>query len=351
MPKFINSLADVAKLNVGKDRFLSATHEEIRSGATTDIYFVNTRDVLSSVGRLDIQVTAEVFARADGVFAGLGEVMEILKALPISVEALPEGEEFSPKETLLRIRGSYGDFGIYETAILGFLASSSGWAKAARECVKAAGGTVSEGGKPVLSFGARHLHPSVASVMDSVAVKIGGCAGASSILGAKLIDKIPSGTVPHTAVLLMGDTLALAKAYDAALPSDIGRVFLVDTFKDETEESLRLAKALGDRLDAVRLDTPGERGGVTFDLVRELRYRLDSASFKHVKIVATGGLTPDRIRSLSEAGADIFGVGSYIAHATPIDTTMDIKEIEGSPVAKRGRLPGCITNPRLVRIQ
>ncbi|GHV46060.1 nicotinate phosphoribosyltransferase [Synergistales bacterium] len=345
MSKLINSLADVAKFEVGKDRFLSATHEEIRSGATTDIYFVNTRDVLSSVRRLDVPVAAEVFARAPGVFAGLGEVMELLKALPVSVEALPEGEMFSPKETLLRIRGSYRDFGIYETTILGFLASSSGWASAARECVEAAGG------KPVLSFGARHLHPSVASVMDSVAVKIGGCAGASSILGAKLVDKIPSGTVPHTAVLLMGDTLSLAKAYDAALPGDIGRVFLVDTFKDEAEESLILAEALRDKLDAVRLDTPGERGGVTPDLVRELRYRLDGAYFQHVKIVATGGLTPDRIRALAEAGADVFGVGSYIAHATPIDTTMDIKEIEGRPIAKRGRLPGILANPRLVRIQ
>ncbi|GHS85330.1 nicotinate phosphoribosyltransferase [Synergistales bacterium] len=351
MSKFINSLADVAELKIDKNRFLSATHEEIRSGATTDIYFVNTRDVLSSVGRLDVQVAAEVFARGEGVFAGLGEVKELLKTLPISMEALPEGEIFSPKETLVRIRGSYRDFGIYETAILGFLASSSGWAKAARECVRAAGGTTSAGGKPVLSFGARHLHPSVASVMDSVAVKIGGCAGASSILGAKLFGGIPSGTVPHTAVLLMGDTLSLAKAYDAALPSDIGRIFLVDTFKDETEESLRLAEALGDKLDAVRLDTPGERGGVTPDLVRELRYRLDSAGFNHVKIVATGGLTPDRIRALAEAGADVFGVGSYIAHAEPIDMTMDIKEIEGKPIAKRGRLPGILANPRLVHIQ
>jgi nicotinic acid phosphoribosyltransferase len=79
MSKFINSLADVAKFEVGKDRFLSATHDEIRFGATTDIYFVNTRDVLSSVGRLDVPVTVEVFARAPGVFAGFGEVMELLK--------------------------------------------------------------------------------------------------------------------------------------------------------------------------------------------------------------------------------------------------------------------------------
>ena len=52
------------------------------------------------------------------------------------------------------------------------------------------------------------------------------------------------------------------------MPEDDVRIVLVDTFKDETEESLRLAEAMGERLQGVRLDTPGERGGVTPDLVR-----------------------------------------------------------------------------------
>jgi nicotinate phosphoribosyltransferase len=341
----LNSLRDVDAFKTGGGRFLSATHEEIRSGAATDIYFINTRDVLASVGRLDVPVAAEVFARRDGLFAGVGEILELLGGYPLEIEALPEGERFSPKETVLRIRGSYRDFGLFETTLLGFLSSSSGWATAARECVNAAGG------KPVLSFGARHVHPSVASVMDSVAVRVGGCAGASSVLGAKLAGKEPAGTVPHAAVLIMGDTLSLAKAYDAELPGNVSRIFLVDTFKDEAEETLRLAEALGEKLDAIRLDTPGERGGVTPDLVREVRYRLDAASFQHVKIVVSGGLTPGRIAELSALGADFFGVGSFIAHAPPIDMTLDIKEIEGRPVAKRGRLPGVLANPRLLRVK
>jgi nicotinate phosphoribosyltransferase len=341
----LNSLKDVVEFKTEEERFLSATHEEIRSGLTTDVYFVNTRDVLASVGRLNVEVTAEIFARDEGIFAGMGEVRELLKDRLVSIEALPEGDRFGSKETVLRIRGSYCEFGLFEAPLLGFLSSSSGWATAARQCVEAAKG------KPVLSFGARHVHPSVASVMDSVAVKVGGCAGASSVLGAKLCGKEPSGTVPHAAVLILGDTLALAKAYDAELPGHVGRIFLVDTFKDEAEETLRLAEALGRKLDAIRLDTPGERGGVTPELVREVRCRLDMGAFDYVKIVVSGGLTPARIVELSEAGADVFGVGSFIAHAPPIDMTMDIKEIEGRPVAKRGRLPGVLANPRLVRIK
>ena len=341
----LNSLKDATAFKAGSGRFMSATHEEIRSGATTDIYFVNTRDVLGSVGLLDTPVTAEIFTRTTGLFAGMGEVLELLRGLPLEIEALPEGERFSPKETVLRIRGSYGAFGLYETTLLGMLSSACAWATAARECVEAAGD------KPVLCFGARHLHPAVAPVMEATAVRVGGCAGASCILGAKLCGREPSGTIPHAAVLIVGDTVKLAQAYDAALPEGIGRIFLVDTFHDECEEALRLAEALGPRLGAVRLDTPGERGGVTIDLVREMRWRLDKAGFPKVKIVVSGGLNPERIAALSEAGADVFGVGSYIAHAIPMDMTMDLKEVNGKPIAKRGRLPGTLENKRLVRVQ
>ncbi|MDD3031301.1 MAG: nicotinate phosphoribosyltransferase, partial [Atribacterota bacterium] len=43
-------------------------------------------------------------------------------------------------------------------------------------------------------------------------------------------------------------------------------------------------------------------------------------------------------------------VGSYISDASPIDMTLDIKEVEGKPVAKRGRIPGIIENNKLVKL-
>ena len=133
------------------------------------------------------------------------------------------------------------------------------------------------------------------------------------------------------------------------MPADSPRIILVDTFKDEAEETLRVAEALGERLDGVRLDTPGERGGVTQGLVQEIRARLDLGGFQNVKLFVSGGINPERIVALAEAGADAFGVGSYISSAHPLDMTMDLKEIEGRPLAKRGRIPGITPNPRLVR--
>lgn len=339
----ITSTADVDDLPpLEKGRLFSATHEEIRRGETADIYFVRTYEILRARGQLDVEVVAEVFASRPGILAGVDECLALLEGRRVEVWALPEGSAFGTREVVMRIAGQYGQFGIYETALLGMVASSSAWATAARECRDAAGG------RTFLSFGARHVHPAVAPVMERAAL-VGGADGASCILGARLAGRAPRGTVPHAVFLIVGDTVEVARTYDAIVPADAPRIILVDTFKDEAEEALRVAAALGERLGGVRLDTPGERGGVTPDLVREVRARLDQAGFGHVQIFVSGGVTPARIPELAAAGADGFGVGSYISGARPIDMTMDLKVIAGRPVAKRGRIPGVTANPRLVR--
>jgi nicotinate phosphoribosyltransferase len=343
--KHMKSLEDVKTLHISDDRRIhSAIHEEILSGATTDIYFLRTLDILKEMDLDNVTVTAEIFPRKSGIFAGIDEVKNILKDKDIEMWALDEGEEFSPKDTVIRIKGPYREFGAFETVILGALASSCGWATAAREVKEACGE------KGFLCFGARHVHPAVAPVMERSAV-IGGATGASCILAAKLLDIQPSGTLPHAAMLISGDTAKIAEVYDRVMPQSHRRTVLIDTFKDEVEESLRIAELLGENLYGIRVDTPSERGGVTPGLIKELRFKLDVAGHNHVKIFVSGGLTPEKIRILSEAGADSFGVGSYISAASPIDMTMDIKEVEGKPVAKRGRIPGLVENTKLKHVQ
>ncbi|AEG14831.1 Quinolinate phosphoribosyl transferase [Desulfofundulus kuznetsovii DSM 6115] len=340
----VQNLKEVADFRVTPhNRLFSADGQEILAGWTTDIYFIKTREILRAMGLAGTEVVAEVFAGKRGVLAGVPEVKNLLAGTGVEVWALPEGEWFGEKEVVLRIHGPYDRFGIYETAILGILASSSGWATAARQCKEAAGN------KRVICFGARHVHPAVAPVMERAAV-VGGADGASCILGAKLAGQEPVGTLPHAVMLIVGDTLEVALAYQRTMPAGTPVIVLVDTFKDEAEEAMRVAQALGKDLAAIRLDTPSERGGVTPALVREVRARLDQAGYKHVEIVVSGGLTPERIQLLDQAGADAFGVGSYISGASPIDMTMDLKEVNGKPVAKRGRIPGITPNPRLQRI-
>ncbi len=342
---YLKGIKDVQNYDINREKRLlhSAQHEDILAGLTTDIYFFTTIDVLGNMGISDKEVVAEIFARKPGVFVGIEEVKNILRDKNVEMWALEEGKEFEPKETLVRIKGPYEKFAIFESVILGCLASPSGWATAAKEIKEACGD------KPFVCFGTRHVHPSVAPVMERAA-RIGGASSVSNILTAKLLGENPTGTLPHAAFLVAGDTLSVSQKYHEVMPESYKRIVLVDTFKDEVEETLRLAKEMGRDLYGIRLDTPSERGGVTADLVRELRARLDISGYNWVKIFVSGGLKPEKIKILAEAGVDSFGVGSYISGAPAIDMTMDIKEVEGVAIAKRGRIPGIVENPRLVKM-
>jgi nicotinate phosphoribosyltransferase len=321
---------------------------EIMSGDSADVYFARAASILETEG-LDPLVTMEVFARRDGILCGIDEAKNLLghvlarcDPVEVQVEALDDGDTISSKEVVLRIRARYLQFGLYETALLGMLAQSTGWATAAHECVEVASPA------PVISFGARHVHPDITDVLDYAAI-VGGCVGASTPAGARLAGLSPTGTMPHSLVLIFGDTVRAAEAFDRDLGPEVPRIVLVDTFRDEAEEALRVAHALGDRLYGIRLDTPAERGRVTADLVHEIRARLDVEGYQHVKIVVSGGLNPERIQYFKDAEApvDSYAVGSYISGAAPIDFTGDIKEIDGAPIAKRGRIPGRTDSPRL----
>ena len=325
---------------------------DVLSGETADVYFERARTILRAE-KIDPVVTMEIFPRQEGILCGAEEAIAYLREIfaeangdvtPV-LESLHDGDAFSDREVVMRITARYSAFGLYETALLGILASGSGWATAARRVVDAAAPI------PVIGCGARHVHPGVADQMDYASV-VGGCIGASTPAGARLAGLAPTGTMPHALVLIFGDTVRAAEAFDRHIDPEVPRIVLVDTFRDEAEESLRVAEALGERLWGVRLDTPSERGSVTPQLVHEVRARLDQAGKRHVKIVVSGGFDVERITRFKEANApvDSFAVGSAISKASPIDFTGDLKEIDGRPVAKRGRIPGRTDSPRLERI-
>jgi nicotinate phosphoribosyltransferase len=317
-------------------------------GDTADVYLQRTLTILRNEG-VNPTVTMEFTPERSGVLCGLTEARVLLsRILPDTgseVWALEEGEHIEAGEVALRVKAPYGSLGLYETAICGMLAHSTGWATAARECVEAAGET------PVVAIGARNVHPNVAANMDYASVK-GGCVSCSTIQGARLAGVTPAGNMPHALNLVIGDAVKAIESFDRHMPQEVPRVALVDTFKDEAEEALNVARSLREKLRGIRLDTPPERGGVTQELVKEVRARLDLAGFRHVEIMVTGGFTAARIRHFIENGApvDTFGVGTYIAAAAPNPFSSDIHEIEGRPIAKRGRAPGVTTNPRLDRV-
>jgi nicotinate phosphoribosyltransferase len=195
------------------------------------------------------------------------------------------------------------------------------------------------------------MHPALAPMIERNAF-VGGCDGVAVTKSAELIDADPTGTIPHALVLLFGDTVQALKAFHDVVDPKVRRVALIDTLQDEKFEAIRVAEALGKDLYAVRLDTPSSRRGDFYQILSEVRWELDIRGFEHVKILASGGIDEYEILKLNPL-VDGYGVGTSIANAPVLSFALDIMEIEGRPIAKRGkrsgskqvwRLPGTVRN-------
>ena len=311
--------------------------DAIREGTATDAYFERTRETLEYAGKnphVVAEVTADQFPTGEfEVFTGVDDLATLLAGRDVDADALPDGQLFDGGP-VARIEGPYLDFASLETALLGLLSQPSGFATAALEARLAAPESL------VLSFGARHLHPAIATVVERAAL-VAGLDGFSHVAAGEILGREPSGTMPHALMFCFGEgnQAEAWEAFDAAVPADAPRIALADTFWDEVAESLLAAETLGERLDGVRLDTTGSRRGDFRHIVREVRWELDARGYEGVEIFCSGGLTPAVLRELRDV-ADGFGVGSYITGAPTIDFALDIVEIDGEPISKRGKLAG-----------
>jgi len=325
--------------------FHIASDEEIKHAKTTDIYFVRTEKVLRAKKLNKVPVVADVTASELpknwqwGILCGVEEEARLFEGIPTNVYAMPEGTIFTPEDyrgfriPVMMIEGPYDAFCLYETPMLGLLCQASGIATEAARIRKAAGN------KTLISFGIRRMHPALSPMIDRAAY-VGGFDAVSSLSGAKAIEAEPTGTMPHALIIMLGDQVRAWKAFDQVIEKDVPRVALVDTYYDEKTEALLAAEALGKRLAGVRLDTPGSRRGNFAEIVKEVRWELDLRGYKHVKIYVSGGLNEENVKTLSEAGAEGFGIGTSVSSAATIDFAMDIIEKQGKPCAKRGKIGG-----------
>ena len=317
--------------------FHMAEEKEILEGKITDIYFERTLQILKSK-KINCKVRAEVVAKdlpkkwEWAVLAGLEEVLYILKDLPVNVRAMKEGTVFHPHEVVLEIEGNYQDFCVFETAILGMLCQASGIATKAARFKQLAGERM------VMSFGARRMHPAIAPMIERSAY-IGGCDGVSVVKSGEIIGEDPLGTIPHALILCIGSTLESIKAFDEIIDPEVNRVALIDTFNDEKFESLNIAEVMGNKLFGLRFDTPSSRRGNFYSILQEARWELDLRGYENVQIIVSGGIQEEDIPLLNPL-VDAYGIGTSISNAPVVDFSMDIVEINGEPIAKRGKHSG-----------
>ena len=123
----------------------------------------------------------------------------------------------------------------------------------------------------MMSFGTRRAHPSLAAMIERSSF-IGGIDSVSNVLGAKLLKKEASGTMPHAFILCIGDEVRAWKIFNKALPKNVPRIALVDTLTDEKMAAIKALEVLGSDLYGVRLDTPSSRRGDLKKIVQEVRW-------------------------------------------------------------------------------
>ncbi len=310
--------------------FDTVSDETIQRGECTDIYFERTDDTLKAEGinpDVVMEVTASELPEKWSVFCGLSDVLALLEGLPVTVDAMAEGSIFYKKNPVLRITGKYRDFCRYETSILGFLCHASGIATAAAHIKIAAHH------RPIYSFGSRRQHPAIARMIERAAW-IGGVDGVSNTCAPEGIPVV--GTMPHAFVMCYDNPEEAWRSFDKHASKEIPRIMLADTYCDEKSESLRAAKC---GATAVRLDTPRSRRGNMRSILEEVRWELDTHGYSGVKIFLSGGVKKEEIIAYRDI-VDAFGVGGAIANAPVIDFAMDIVEIGGRAVAKRGKMSG-----------
>jgi nicotinate phosphoribosyltransferase len=335
------------RLDLEDRLFWLANEKEIRNAETTDEYFLLTKQVLKR-NRIDSRVVMEVYTRdlpydqSWGVLSGVYEVAKLLEGLPVNVWAMDEGEVFvadrdtAMYEPLMTIEGRYADFVEYENPILGLLSSSTSVS------TRAARFRMAAGTRSLLSFGTRRVHPALAPLLER-ACYISGFDGVSNVLGAKLLNLQPAGTMPHALVQVLGNQERAWRMFDQTIPKGMPRVALVDTFWDEKTEAIRAFEVLGQRLWGVRLDTPASRRGDFRKIIEEVRWELDIRGGSRVKLIASGRLDEASVASLSDV-VDGFGVGTAVAYPPVIDMSAKIVEVSDgkkrSYRAKRGGMGG-----------
>jgi nicotinate phosphoribosyltransferase len=376
---------------------------ELRAGYRAAVYFDRSRRILAAEGD-DTEVTMQVFQRSDAMVAcGIDEALAVLalgagsfadaaaadvafadylaarsqtrrvrsiggaayvEAVRVQVEAeaafdrhwrragaelrvtaLRDGDRVDAWEPVLEITAPYRLVAHLESVYLGVLARRTLVATNVRRVVDAAGG------KPVLFFGDRYDHWATQGG-DGYAAFVGGAQGVATDAQAAWWGERGLGTIPHALIaVFQGDTVAAVAAFARHVP-DVPLIALVDFANDSVATSLACARAFGERLWGVRLDTSStmvdralwpEMGdfrptGVNQRLVEKVRQALDAEGFQHVRVIVSGGFTAERIDAFEAAGipVDSYAVGSSLLKGTA-DYTADVVLREGRPCAKVGR--------------
>ena len=219
---------------------------------------------------------------------------------------MDEGSVIFPQEPLVRIHANLIEAQILEGLVLNMVNFQSLIA------TKTARVYLASKGAPIMEFGLRRAQGPDGAMGATRAAFIGGAAGTSNTLAAKLYGIPAMGTMAHSWIMSHSSELEAFREYAKIYPQNA--VFLIDTY-DTLNSGIKNAIIAGGELVekgynfGVRLDS----GDISY-LTREVRKELDKAGFPQAKISVSNELTEEIISALVANGAPInsWGVGTHM---------------------------------------
>ena len=228
-----------------------------------------------------------------------------------TLKSVPEGSVVFPGEPILTVRAPLAEAVLVETAILQIVNYQSLVATKSSRMVSAARGL------PIIEMGARRANSSDSALYGARAAYIGGAASTTCTLAGNNFNIPCAAIMPHSFVQSFGGEY---EAFEKWVSHSYGQVVLTldtyDTISSGTDNAIyALLNLLKNQSvsTAVRIDS----GDIAY-LSAKVRQKLDRVGLEECKIMASGELNENKIRSLLNSGApvDCFGVGEALVSDT-----------------------------------
>lgn len=327
--------------------------KEIATGFYSANYFLKTRKIVASKLK-GHSVTMQFFQRTDdAMLCGIDEVIALIATFAknpkqLKIEALNDGDIIQENEPVLKITGRYEDFGYLESLIDGILARRTSVATNVYRIKKIIGN------KYDMFSMADRQDDYLTQAGDGYATYVAGVKKVSTDAQGLYWGGKGMGTMPHALIqICKGDIIKASKLYLETFPNEKVTA-LVDYNNDVITDSIKLAKALKNKLGAVRVDTSkalidkyfenkNTKGfdphGVCKELIFALRKTLDVNGFNHVKIIVSSSFDYKKIKDFisHKVPVDVFGVGSALVKNDTVSFTGDLVMLDNKPEAKVGR--------------
>ncbi|KJR47909.1 Quinolinate phosphoribosyltransferase (decarboxylating) [Desulfosporosinus sp. I2] len=266
---------------------------------------IGSGDLSSRILSEDLTGLAKLYAKQEGVVAGLSLVEQVFQSVDPRIQVhrlVKEGDRVKVGEVVLELFGALSSILQGERTALNFLQHLSGIATATKQAVDQVAGL------SVRIVDTRKTLPGWRA-LQKYAVRVGG--GQNHRFGL------------YDAVMLKDNHLAAVGGLTAAVERTRAQVGHMIKIEVECESMDQVKEAVTCGVDVIMLDNMG------IEEMREAVQYID----KRAIVEASGGMQEELLRNVAETGVDLISIGALTHSVKAMDFSLDLGDIKASTKA------------------